>query len=143
MSMHAVAVLATASLIAGVGSLAAAGDAKEEAVKKELQAFKGSWRLITREVDGEKISEEELKDVILTQDGAGKFSVRHGDKVIVEATVKLDPTTKPKTTDVRAYASPLLQDTVAPQDFFEKTRVQSGGEALLGDAVLARMSLQE
>src|SRR5262249_19069257 len=43
----------------------------------------------------------------------------------------------------RAYASPLLQDTVAPQDFFEKTRVQSGGEALLGDAVLGRVSLQE
>src|SRR4051812_6199444 len=32
----------------------------------------------------------------------------------------------------RAYASPLLQDPVAPQDFFEKTRVQGGGEALLG-----------
>ena len=43
----------------------------------------------------------------------------------------------------RAYASPLLQNTVAPQDFFEKTRVQGGGEALFGNAVLARMSLQE
>src|SRR3954453_19291761 len=31
----------------------------------------------------------------------------------------------------RAYASQLLQDTIGPQDFFEKTRVQSGGEALL------------
>src|SRR3954470_15215065 len=44
---------------------------------------------------------------------------------------------------LRAYASQLLQYTIAPQDFFEKTRVQSGGEALLGDALLGRVGLQE
>src|SRR5258706_2417546 len=43
----------------------------------------------------------------------------------------------------RAYASPLLQDTVASQYFFEKTRVQGGGEAFLGDAVLGRVRPQE
>jgi uncharacterized protein (TIGR03067 family) len=73
---------------------------KAEAVEKELQAFKGTWRLISREVDGKKISEVELKDVILTSDGAGRFSVRRRDKMIVEAAVKLDPTTKPRTIDV-------------------------------------------
>ena len=44
---------------------------------------------------------------------------------------------------VRAYAPPILQDTVAPQDFFKNTWVQGGGEALLGDAVLGRVGLQE
>jgi len=43
----------------------------------------------------------------------------------------------------RAYASPVLQDTVTAQDFFEEIRVQSGRETLPGDAVLARMSLQQ
>jgi uncharacterized protein (TIGR03067 family) len=88
------------ALIAGVSTLAAAGDANEEAVKKELQAFKGTWRLSSRELDGKKASEEEIKDVILIHDDAGKFSVRRGDTVIAEATVKLDPTRKIKTIDV-------------------------------------------
>jgi hypothetical protein len=41
----------------------------------------------------------------------------------------------------RAYALPLLQDTVAPEDFFEKIRVQGRGEALLGDAQHGRVRL--
>jgi len=49
----------------------------------------------------------------------------------------------PLVTDGRADASRLLQDTVAPQDFFEKSRVQGGGEALLGDAQLGRVGLQQ
>ena len=35
---------------------------------------------------------------------------------------------------LRAYASPLLQDTVAAEDFFEKFRVQCRRETLLGNA---------
>ena len=54
----------------------------------------------SKEEDGKKFSEEEIKDVILTNDGSGKSSVRRGDKVIAEATVKLDPTKKPKRIDV-------------------------------------------
>ena len=54
----------------------------------------------SKEVDGKKFSEEEIKDVILTNDGSGKSSVRRGGRVIAEATVKLDPTKKPKTIDV-------------------------------------------
>jgi uncharacterized protein (TIGR03067 family) len=98
--MYSVAVLAIVSLFAGVRSLAADSDAKEEAVEKALQAFKGTWRMSSKEEDGKKFSEEEIKDLILTHDGAGKCSVRRGDKVIAEATVKLDPTKKPKTIEI-------------------------------------------
>jgi uncharacterized protein (TIGR03067 family) len=73
---------------------------KARAVKKELQALMGTWRLISREVDGKKIGEEQFKGVILTHDAAGQFSVRHGGKVFVEATVRLDPIKKPKAIDV-------------------------------------------
>ena len=100
MRMFGVAVLATVSLFAAVRSPAADGEAKEEAVPKDLQAFKGTWRLSSREEDGKKSGEEEIKDVIGTIDGSGKVSVRRGDKVINEGTVKLNPTKKPKTIDV-------------------------------------------
>jgi uncharacterized protein (TIGR03067 family) len=98
--MRGVAVLVFVSLFAGVGSLAARGGARERAVEKELLAFKGTWRLIFREADGKKSSKEWIKGVIMTSDGSGKFSARRGGKVIAEATVQLDPTTKPRTIDV-------------------------------------------
>ena len=100
MRRYGVAVLAIVSLFAGVRSPAADGNANEETVAKELQAFKGTWRLSSKEEDGKKFSKEEIKDIIGTGDGLGKFSVRRGDKVIGEATVKLDPTKKPKRIDV-------------------------------------------
>ena len=100
MGMCGAAVLAIVSLFAGFRAQAVDGDAKEAAVAKELQAFKGTWRLSSREVDGKKSSEEWIKDVIATNDGSGAFSVRRGDKMIAEATVQLDPTKKPKTVDV-------------------------------------------
>jgi uncharacterized protein (TIGR03067 family) len=100
MRLFGVAVLAIVSLFAAVRSQAADGEAKEEGVAKDLQAFKGTWRMISKEVDGKKFGEEEIKDVIATFDGSGKASVRRGDKVIGEGTAKLDPTTKPKTVEV-------------------------------------------
>jgi uncharacterized protein (TIGR03067 family) len=98
--MFGVAVLAIVALSAAVQSQAADVKAKEEAVAKDLRAFKGTWRLSSKEEDGKKFSEEEIKDVIATIDGSGKVSVRRGDKVINEGTVKLDPTKKPKTVGV-------------------------------------------
>jgi len=43
----------------------------------------------------------------------------------------------------RAHASPLLQNTVSPEDFFKKIGVQGRGEPLLGDAQLGRVRLQQ
>jgi uncharacterized protein (TIGR03067 family) len=97
--MYGVAVLAIVSLFAVVRSQAD-DKANGETVAKDLQAFKGTWRMISKEVDGKKLSEEEIKDVIATFDGSGKCSVRRGGKVIGEGTAKLDPAKKPKTVDV-------------------------------------------
>jgi uncharacterized protein (TIGR03067 family) len=98
--MCAVAAVAILSLFVRIHSQAADGDAKEEAVAKDLRAFKGTWRLSSKEEDGKKFSEEEIKDFIGTIDESGKVSVRRGDKLMSEGTVKLDPTKKPKTIDV-------------------------------------------
>jgi uncharacterized protein (TIGR03067 family) len=107
-----VAVLAIVSLFAGVRSPAGAGDAKEKAVEKELLAFKGTWRLIARKVDGKKSSKEWVKGVIATNDGLGRCSVERGGKVLAEATVKLDPTKRPRTIDVTFTAGERKGKTV-------------------------------
>jgi uncharacterized protein (TIGR03067 family) len=63
-------------------------------------------------VNGKKSSKAWIKDVIGTNDGLGKMSVRRGDKVIAEATVKLDPTNKPKAIDVTFTAGEKKGKTV-------------------------------
>jgi uncharacterized protein (TIGR03067 family) len=100
MRRFGVAVLASVSLFAAVGSLAADGEAKEEAVAKDLQAFKGTWRLSFKEEDGKKFSAEEIRDVIATANREGRVSVRRGDKVIGGGTIKLNPTKKPRAIDI-------------------------------------------
>jgi uncharacterized protein (TIGR03067 family) len=100
MRRYGLAALAVVSLVAAVLSQAADGGPDEAAVAKDLQAFKGTWRLSAKEEDGKKFSDEEIKDVIATVDGSGNVSVRHGDKVINEGTVRLDPTKGPKAVDV-------------------------------------------
>ena len=112
MRMFGAAVLAILSLLAAVRSQAADGEAKDKAVAKELQAFRGTWRLIAKEEDGKKFSEEEIKDVIGTIDGSGKFTVRRGDAVIAEAIPQFDPTKKPKTVDVTFTAGERKGKTV-------------------------------
>jgi uncharacterized protein (TIGR03067 family) len=98
MRRHAV-IVAVVSLVAGVSLSGAADEAKEKAVKKELKALEGTWKLVSREVDGKKDSEESVKDVTATWNEAGTITVRGGEKVITRVTTTLDPTKKPKTTD--------------------------------------------
>jgi uncharacterized protein (TIGR03067 family) len=98
MRAYGVAVVVLVSLF-GVDPVGA-GEPRDEAVAKDLRAFKGTWRLRSKEEDGKKFSAEEIKDVIATIDGMGQVSVQRGGKVINEGTMKLDPTKAPKTIDV-------------------------------------------
>jgi uncharacterized protein (TIGR03067 family) len=98
MKLRAV-VLVGAVLFAGAGLLIAAGDAKEEAVKKDLEALKGVWKVVAVEKDGKKLGEEQLKGVTVRFDASGRASGHKGDKVLFEATFRIDPTKEPRTID--------------------------------------------
>ncbi len=95
------------SLVIGVvlagARLLAADDAREEAAKKDLKAFAGKWKNASVETDGKKAPDEELANVFVTHEG-NKVTVRKGDKVIVQGTIELDPTKKPKTLDFTSTA---------------------------------------
>jgi uncharacterized protein (TIGR03067 family) len=88
-----------AALIAGVGLPVAAGDDKERAITKDLEALKGTWTVVSAVRDGKELSDEQIKGVTFTFDGTGKAVVKRGDQVLFEGTIKLDPTTKPKLED--------------------------------------------
>jgi uncharacterized protein (TIGR03067 family) len=91
---------AMAFLVAGPGLFAVAGDAEDEAFKKELAALKGTWRPVSVEVDGMKIPEERLKEAFITRDETGKVKGWRGDQLVMEGFVKkIDLTKKPRTID--------------------------------------------
>jgi uncharacterized protein (TIGR03067 family) len=91
------------AVVLGSTSLLAADDAREEAAKKDLKAFAGKWNNTFVERDGKKARDEELVNVFVTHEG-NKVTVRVGDKVIVQGTIALDPTKKPKTMDFTSTA---------------------------------------
>jgi uncharacterized protein (TIGR03067 family) len=133
MRRYGVAVLAVVSLFAWARSQAADGGGNEEAVAKDLQAFKGTWRLSAKEEDGKKFSAEEIKDVIATSDGSGRVSVRRGDKLLNAGAVKLDPTKSPKTIEVTFTAGERKGQTVLgiyeiDADAFRVCVARPGGE---------------
>ncbi|MDB5312449.1 MAG: hypothetical protein JWO38_6651 [Gemmataceae bacterium] len=97
MRWHAVAF---AVLFAGIGLAVAAGDTKEEAVVKDLEALKGTWAVVSADRDGKKLTAEQIKGVTFTIDGTGKALVKKGDQLLFDGTIKIDPTKKPKTVDV-------------------------------------------
>jgi uncharacterized protein (TIGR03067 family) len=85
-------------VIGSVTFLLAAGDAND-AVKKELARFEGTWKFVSIETEKEKIPEEALKHPRLKIMG-NKFTVMEDENNSFGGTLKLDPTKKPKTIDV-------------------------------------------
>jgi uncharacterized protein (TIGR03067 family) len=95
-------------LVASAGLLIA-GDAPEEAIKKERDKLKGAWKMTAYETNGQKpLGEEVTQGVIMTFDGDGKFTVEAGG---IEATTKIDPTKSPKTIDFTFTAGELQGKT--------------------------------
>jgi uncharacterized protein (TIGR03067 family) len=83
-----------------VGGLVLAGDAKDEAIKKERKKYEGTWQVVSLEVDGNKASEEDAKKITVINEANGKWRIEIDGKVVSQGTSEIDPTKKPKTVDL-------------------------------------------
>lgn len=88
-----------AVLFVGFGLSVAASDAKEEAVVKDLTALKGTWTVVSATRDGNKLTDEQIKNVRFTIGENGTALVKNGEQILFEGTIKIDPTKTPKTED--------------------------------------------
>ena len=88
-------VLAVVGVLAA--GLALAADAKDDAAKKELDKFNGTWQAVSITRDGKEMPKDEVAKITLTVKG-DHYTLRHGDEEI-EGTHKLDPSTTPKSID--------------------------------------------
>jgi len=84
-------------LIVLAGMVLTANGAQDAGVKKELDQLQGTWQMVSHEVDGKP--DDALKGAMRVVEG-DKFTIKKGDKVLRAATIKLDPTKKPKWIDI-------------------------------------------
>ena len=71
----------------------------EDAIKKEMAAFQGTWRFVSMEVNGRQSSKQEFGKFKLVFQG-DKWTAHEGDKIAAQVTFRVDPTKKPKTIDL-------------------------------------------
>jgi uncharacterized protein (TIGR03067 family) len=85
------------ALLAGL--TLAADKPREDAVKKELAKFQGSWQAVTvQHADGQPAAAEEARETHLVVEG-NKFTLT-GKGYSISGTFTLDPTKAPKAIDV-------------------------------------------
>ncbi len=75
-----------------------AADEKDDAVKADMKLLEGVWQMQSFENNGNRLPPEQAKTIKLTIKG-DRYMVDLGERKF-EATVKIDPTKKPKTIDV-------------------------------------------
>jgi uncharacterized protein (TIGR03067 family) len=98
MKLHALLSLGLGLLFAGTAPLTA-GDAKDEAIKKDRKRYEGTWQVVSLEVDGNKVAEEDAKKFTVINDADGKWAIEVEGNV-TRGTSEIDPTKKPKTVDL-------------------------------------------
>jgi uncharacterized protein (TIGR03067 family) len=99
-------------VIAGLlaAGLLLAADAKDDAAKKELDKFTGTWKAASMVEDGKEAPRDEVEKVSLTVKGED-YTFRRGDAVI-EGTHRLDPSKTPKAIDAVRNSGPDKGKTI-------------------------------
>jgi uncharacterized protein (TIGR03067 family) len=92
--------LVVALFLSAVIPLAVAGDAKDEAIKKDRMKFEGTWQVVSLDIDGNKAEEQDAKKITVVNEADGKWRLEVEGKVIARGTNEMDPTKKPKAIDL-------------------------------------------
>jgi uncharacterized protein (TIGR03067 family) len=92
-------------LALGVGLLFAvtaplsAGDARDEAVKKDRQRYERTWQVVSLEVNGNQSADEDARKSTVVNEADGTWAIEVGGKVVARGTSEIDPTKKPRAVD--------------------------------------------
>jgi uncharacterized protein (TIGR03067 family) len=93
-----------------IGSWVAA-NARNNDGSKDLEALQGTWRLISGEIGGRKMTAEELKQAKLVFKG-DRYKVRRGSGSTVVGTVELNSANNPKGIDITDADGPYKGKTL-------------------------------
>jgi len=97
-------------LVSAVGFFLAADAPRDDAAKKEMKKLQGTWVMVSGEMEGEKLSEEQVKKIpkfvlVFVDESVSLKKYARGEdappQVLFKGTFKLDPSQKPKTIDIK------------------------------------------
>lgn len=91
--------LVVGALLTATGTIASAGDANDDAIKKDRKQIEGTWRVVALEVNGNKSKDEDAKKLTVVNGSDGTWSLLAEGREISKGTSTIDPTKKPKTLD--------------------------------------------
>jgi uncharacterized protein (TIGR03067 family) len=105
MRMTVLLTLAACLLVSGVGRADDAEKKDDDAAKKDLAALEGTWVIAGKEFMGKKATKDEIDKIaaesqLVIKDGKSTLSDVLMKETVYEATLKLDPTAKPKAIDI-------------------------------------------
>jgi uncharacterized protein (TIGR03067 family) len=86
-------------LAARQAALAGKSDVKTDPFKKELEKLAGTWQVVSSEKDGNPAPADEVKQTRVIIAGS-KYTIQQAGKTVVEGTLYIDPTGKPRMIDV-------------------------------------------
>jgi uncharacterized protein (TIGR03067 family) len=107
--------------IAIAGLVAAAGADREAAIRQDRSIYRGTWRVVSLQVDGKMAAEQDAKKLSVINRDGGLWSLLSAGKEISAGTSEIDPTKAPKTIDF------------VPSTGSDKGKLYLGIYALLGD----------
>ena len=87
------------AFITAIAAIAFADDAKDEAIQKDRNQIKGTWRVVVLVVNGNMAAEEDARKLTVVNGSDGTWSLRSEDKEISKGISTFDPTKTPKTID--------------------------------------------
>lgn len=99
------------ALVALAATAAFAAD--DDRVKKDLKALTGTWQYTSQVEDGKDTEKEKLEGIKVTITAEGKWELKKDDKVLLEGTVKIDPSKKPRAADWKITTEGELKDRSA------------------------------
>lgn len=96
--------LGVGALLTAIATVASAGDAQDEAIKKDRKDIEGTWRVVVIEINGSKSQEEDIgkfvKKLTVVNGSDGTWSLRADDRETNKWTSTIDPMKRPKTIDL-------------------------------------------
>jgi uncharacterized protein (TIGR03067 family) len=92
-------VAVVAFLFTATAAIALADDAKDAAIQKDRNQIKGTWRVVTLIVNGNKAKDEDARKLTVVNGSDGTWSLWSEGKEVTKGTSTFDPTTTPKTLD--------------------------------------------
>ncbi len=100
MRQHALLILAVGWMAVVGGQIARADIPENQAIKQDRLLYKGTWRVVSLEMDGVKASSTDIGTITVANQADGTWIVKFEGKEVARGTSRIYPMQNPKAIDI-------------------------------------------